>query len=753
MAEQKLLFWRQVDPTPGDVSLVFGEYQPPVAEDPNAVKLRFVTKVQPTPGAVALVFNAQPRLLEDVPATLTAVLPAVSTSLSLTAQGEAYSAVTYVDGALAANIAPSSLPPISFSATGRTEVPGAVRSALPAAQLPALAFSATQTVARTIGAMGAALPPAWVDLAVGVSGEQYVPAASAATLPAAGLPPLSIVTAGIEYDQALPDAIGPGVFARHLATQDDPVGVTVQQQPMLLARTPAKAHQTTADPLHASTTARQQQMQPASRASAQRAQHGIPLENGRSIGHTDTLRHRRTITSWAQHGIPLANGAHSQHQERTRFRHRLRSDQTHAEKVAATATARAQQARKTATPLYVGHQHAAKLPVGWWQATYPWPEPPFDPNAPSSPVALKFCRLADGTTALVFGCPKPQQPETGTVVVPVRRTYIVLNTISLVRVSDGAPLDATALSLQIDADSWTWGWDATIPGAQLDLVEPIVEGEPVELLATLNGQQFRLLAERLSRDRSFGQSRLRISGRGRAAMLASPHSPVVTRSNPSARTIRQLLDDALTTNGVTLGWSVDWQAADWLVPAGAWNHTGSYIEHAQRIAEAAGAYVQSDPLTETLHILPRYPALPWAWSTATPDIILPSAPVVREAVEWLDKARYNRVFVSGTEAGGILGQVTRAGTAGDIVAPMITDPLCTHADAARARGSAVLADTGRQARITLDLPILPETGIIRPGALVEYTDAGTARRGLVRSTAVRAQLPTARQTIELETHV
>jgi hypothetical protein len=35
---------------------------------------------------------------------------------------------------------------------------------------------------------------------------------------------------------------------------------------------------------------------------------------------------------------------------------------------------------------------------------------------------------------------------------------------------------------------------------------------------------------------------------------------------------------------------------------------------------------------------------------------------------------------------------------------------------------------------------------------VQYTDAGTTRHGLVRSTAVTAQLPTARQTIELETH-
>lgn len=633
------------------------------------------------------------------------------------------------------------------------EVMGALASTLPAAALPALALSAGGDMRRvSVGVLTAGLPP--VELpALTLAAEHYVVrtlGALAAELPAPSLSALTLVSSAIDYDQALPDAIGPGIAARHLAARDEPAGVAVQQQPMLAARTPAKARQTTADPLHVGAAARQQQMQPTSRASAQRVQHGIPLGNGRSIAHMDALRQRRTITARGQHGIPLANGAHSQHQERVRFRHRLRSDQTHAEKVTTTATARAQQARKTATPLYVSHQHAAKLPVGWWQATYPWPEPPFDPNAPSSPVALRFCRLADGTTALIFGC--PPAPPPGGIIVPIRRAYIVLNTITLVRASDSAPLSALSLSLSIDADSWTWGWDASIPGAELALVEPAPGGDPVELLATVNGQQFRLLAERIARDRRFAQSRIRISGRGRAAMLADPHSPIVTRSNGEARTMQQLLADALTINNVGIGWAVDWQAADWLVPAGLYSHTGSYIAHAQRLAEAAGAYVQADPLLDTLRILPRYPLLPWEWSAATPDITLPSAPVVREAIEWQDKATYNRVFVSGTETGGVLGQITRTGTAGDVVAPMITDPLITHADGARARGRPILADTGRQARITLELPILPETGIITPGKLVQYTDAGTTRRGLVRSTAVTAQLPTARQTIELETH-
>lgn len=571
----------------------------------------------------------------------------------------------------------------------------------------------------------------------------------ATSLPAALPPDLSIAAAG-ELTFELMTDVGPGVAARHgrRPTQSD--AVSAAQQAMHPTSTPTRAHQTNTLPISVGLVGQQSQMLPASRAGAARQHQAVPLGVGAAALQQESIRLQRGAASRAQHAIPLGIGARNAHQERIRIRHPLRSEHQHAEKTIVRAVSGHQHAIPLALGAAVRHQQMIPLPLGWWQIAYPWPEPPFDPNAPSSPVALRFCRLADGTTALVFGC--PPAPPPGGIIVPIRRAYIVLNTITLVRANDGAPLSALSLSLNIDADSWTWGWDASIPGAELALVEPAPGGDPVEVLATVNGQQFRLLAERIARDRRFAQSRIRISGRGRAAMLADPHSPIVTRSNGQARTMQQLLADALTINNVGIGWAVDWQAADWLVPAGLYSHTGSYIAHAQRLAEASGAYVQADPLLDTLRILPRYPLLPWEWSAATPDITLPSAPVVREAIEWQDKAAYNRVFVSGTESGGVLGQVTRAGTAGDVVAPMITDPLITHADAARARGRPILADTGRQARITLELPILPETGIITPGKLVQYTDAGTTRRGLVRSTAVTAQLPTARQTIELETH-
>ena len=83
---------------------------------------------------------------------------------------------------------------------------------------------------------------------------------------------------------------------------------------------------------------------------------------------------------------------------------------------------------------------------------------------------------------------------------------------------------------------------------------------------------------------------------------------------------------------------------------------------------------------------------------------------------------------------------------------MVTDPLITHADAARARGVSILAAGGRQAAITLRLPVLPETGILDLGQLIEYQDGSTARRGLVRAVSVDAAIPTVWQTVEIETH-
>jgi hypothetical protein len=366
---------------------------------------------------------------------------------------------------------------------------------------------------------------------------------------------------------------------------------------------------------------------------------------------------------------------------------------------------------------------------------------------------LLFDLMWAGDTGLVFICERhstPQPPRT-TVVVPIRRIYMVVNDARLRRVDGNIELPTLNMTLGLDVDSWTWSFSAALPGRALADLEPAGNGSPVEVEAVINGTAFRALVESIERTREFGSNNLRVSGRGKTALLDAPYAPTLSITNSQARTAQQIMGDVLTFNGVSMGWSIQWGLVDWSIPAGVFNHQGSYIGALNKIAASAGGYVQPHASSQIIRVLPRYPTVPWEWDTVTPDFQLPADVTSRESLRWIEKPAYNRVFVSGQEV-GVLGQVTRSGTAGEILAPMVVDALVTNATAARQRGIAVLADTGRQIEVSLRLPVLPETGIIVPGAFVDYQDGSVSRRGLVRSTQVEAGLPEVWQTLGVQTY-
>lgn len=383
------------------------------------------------------------------------------------------------------------------------------------------------------------------------------------------------------------------------------------------------------------------------------------------------------------------------------------------------------------------------------------PEPPIDEPCytppPGDAVPLLFTDQWDGSTYLLFPCCQDDEQPPALVVVPIKRVYMVINNATLRRVDGNIPIPTFSMSMSLDADSWTWSFSASVPGRALADLQPAGLFEPAELEAMVNGVPYRFLAEKLVRDRAFVTDGLRVTGRGKAARLDAPYAAKQVFTSDEDRTAAQLMDLVLTDNGVSIGWEIDWQAEDWLIGAGAFSHQGTYISALKRIAEAAGGYLQPHATDNELSVLLRYPTAPWAWGTVTPDFELPSAVMTREGIEWSDKPMYNRVFVSG-ESQGVLGQVTRAGTAGDLVAEMIVDPLMSTAAAARQRGLPVLADVGRQAMVTLRLPVLAEIGIIKPGKFVRYVDEGVTRLGLVRSTGVEIGRPDIFQTIGVETH-
>ena len=263
---------------------------------------------------------------------------------------------------------------------------------------------------------------------------------------------------------------------------------------------------------------------------------------------------------------------------------------------------------------------------------------------------------------------------------------------------------------------------------------------------------FKLCLERTSRDRRFlPQERWSVSGRGLAAVLAEPWAKSMSFGSPTQTlTAQQLAVEVLKVNGVSIGWGIDWQLEDWQVPAGAWALQGSYIDAINDIAAAAGGYVQPHNTDQVLRILPKYPTAPWNWGDVVPDFEIPSAVAEVEGTEFLDKPDYNRVFVGGMSA-GVFGPITRAGTAGDLIAPQVTHALITDSTVHRQRGLAELAGTGRQALVSLSMQVLPETGVILPGQFVRYVGPETVT-GIVRSTSINWAAPKLRQTLEVETH-
>jgi hypothetical protein len=356
------------------------------------------------------------------------------------------------------------------------------------------------------------------------------------------------------------------------------------------------------------------------------------------------------------------------------------------------------------------------------------------------------------TADLLFVC----DYESVGVIIPSKKVYFVKNNVTLKRVSDLSPLVHDSLRLSLDRDSWAWSFSATLPGSELTLLDP--DTGAIELLATINGEDIRVVSNTISTARVFGSKGVSIGGRGRNAELGAPYAAAQTFSNPTPRTANQLMDDVLTVSGVPIGWSVNFDIDDWLVPANVFTHKGTYIEAITRIAVAAGAYVQPHNYLKEIRILPDYVLMPWDWSSVTPDVILPTGPVTVENVEWVDRPLYDRVYVSGDrDAGGsgILGEVTRTGYAGALVAPMFVDALITHQDAARQKGMSILGNTGRQALLTLRLPVFVSTGIITPGKFVQYNDGVKTYIGVVRKVdvEVKGQATEVWQTIVVETHV
>ncbi|GKS97317.1 hypothetical protein [Acidovorax sp. SUPP2825] len=380
----------------------------------------------------------------------------------------------------------------------------------------------------------------------------------------------------------------------------------------------------------------------------------------------------------------------------------------------------------------------------------PQPDPCYVPEVP---VHLVFDALADhGVPAhLVFLCeghgtdPEPGEPQ---YVIPLLRVYMTVHTIDAVLLPSLERVQLQGITINADDDGYGWSMTGSGPLHLMDQLQP-VNGLPPRVRVTIDGIAWVFVIDPPERSRKFGDMGVQVRGSSATALLGAPHMPSAIWSNSLPMTAQQLVAQALEFTGV----NIDWGISDWLVPPGAWSHQGTPLSAALRIAEAAGAALRSHRTDATLQFAPRYPHLPWAWPAATPNVRMPGQIITTDTLQHVAATAYNAVYVVGETTGGVMGRVVRAGSAGDVLAPQVTDPLITHETAARQRGSTVLASAAITRRQSITVPLLTggtHPGLILPGYLVEVVEPDETWRGLVRGITVTAGLPTVRQSLAVE---
>lgn len=370
---------------------------------------------------------------------------------------------------------------------------------------------------------------------------------------------------------------------------------------------------------------------------------------------------------------------------------------------------------------------------------------------------LVFWQPWSASTDLVFGEYTAPVTRPDTLHIFPARFYMTVHSVFAQRLPDLTDIPIFDATVAADSGSCCWTLSASGPMALFDLLAPVA-GLPVQLKIMMDGIPFVFAVDSLQRSSKFGQSGVvSVSGRSVTALIGAPYLRLTTRDNASARTAQQLALEALSGTGVGL----DWGLTDWLVPAGAWSHQGTPLDAVQTITGAAGGYLQSHRSAPTLLTRHPYsqragdlPGAPWSWMTGAADVELAPDAIITDGTQRTDGADLNAVYVSGTTH-GVVAQVKRTGSAGDKLAPMLTDGLITHVDAARQRGLAVLGAAGAKYRVSLELPVLTDVGqpgILDVGQLVQV-NASTPWRGRVRSVSVSAKRPSLRQTIVLERHL
>lgn len=402
-----------------------------------------------------------------------------------------------------------------------------------------------------------------------------------------------------------------------------------------------------------------------------------------------------------------------------------------------------------------GWRKGAITPCEWYPIVLPnTPDNGKTPKPAGNAVPLDFWQKRQRFSPRELPIPFGKRSKTRHI--PPLDNYIMLNKITAR--SGSLKLNPLSAGIKADMAGYCWLGEITLPPddfAALGLDNRI--GSETEITLDINGNLFVFMAENVSDNRQFANRSYTVSGRSLTAKLgadyAAANRSVITQNHYASQIAQMQVAD--------LGFTLDWRAADWLIPADVYNPADKTpIAVIQDLAAACGAFVYSHPSEPKLTVLPRWQVGAWEIKDTAAAVNIPANIILQISGQKTVATQCHGVFAWGTVAPHAKGaSIVRNGTDGTPLAGALSHAVYTDLIPCQAAGIAALSDSGTHKTETLTLPLAESygLGVATLGAVWQIAEPSGAWQGrvtgVVLSVAVENEVPVIKQTVTVDRYL
>ena len=305
-------------------------------------------------------------------------------------------------------------------------------------------------------------------------------------------------------------------------------------------------------------------------------------------------------------------------------------------------------------------------------------------------------------------------------------------------------------SIKFDIDSFVWSFTGQLLGS--DNLALLTHRANFEI--NVNEHQLYFTLREFSKVNTFAKDAYSFTCVTNSQWLGQPYATLHTGVVDSPIGAWQLVADKFESENFSIDRTL---TPEWVLAAESFSYLNkSAIEIALQVAAASGAILQPDKTDDVIHVQPRYKVSPQNWNNLTDDEcdhVISADYIDTQSSSDNTTPQLNYALISG-ETHGVITEVVRAGTAGDVRATDVLSSLSQDHNVNAELARNLMADSGEQEVLGISVPLLtPESsfGLVLPGDIVRVVYPDSTITGLCISNSVPLQsITSVKQGISLE---